>query len=381
MSTTPPEPPPSPPAAPPPRRSRLGGCLLVLSLLGNVILLGTAVTIAIWPLVPDDSDDLEERHFLGNKSATNKIAIVRISGVLVEGNTGFATQQLLTASKDKHVKAVLLRIDSPGGTISASEELHRSIVDLRDNTGRVSGGSGPKPVFASMGGIAASGGYYIAMPAQKIVAEPVTITGSIGVFAALPNVAELAHNNGIRVELIKAGSIKAGGSMFHKLTPDERQPWQDVVDHAYDRFLAVVSEGRPKLTRDVLVNDKIRREVPKYDEKGNVILGPNGKPEMVPHVRYRADGGTYTAPQAKELGLVDDLSDLPTAVKRAAESVGLTDFRAITYDRPKSVAEQLLGVNLSQSTPPSTEWMRTAMSPKLWYLTPGYESAGLLAGQ
>src|SRR6185312_4926354 len=115
---------------------------------------------------------------------------------------------------------------------------------------------GPKPVSVSMGALAASGGYYVASAGKPISAEPSTITGSIGVFAALPNVAKLANDNGVKVELIKAGDIKASGSFFHEMSPQERQTWQDTVDSAYDLFLDRVSAGRPlskpQLRDDVL---------------------------------------------------------------------------------------------------------------------------------
>ncbi len=369
--TTPPEP------NPPRRRFRFGGCLFVLSLLGNVVLAAVAVTVAVWPVIPDDPDALTERHYLGSAKATDKVAVVKVTGVLVEGNTAFALRQLSTAAKDKHVKAVVVRIDSPGGTVSASEDVYRAIVDLRDDTGRVAKGSGPKPVVASMGAIAASGGYYVAMPAKTVVAEPICITGSIGVFAALPNLSGLAERNGVEMKLVKAGDIKAGGSMFHKLSPEERQPWQDMVESAYDRFLTVIAAGRPGLTRERMVNDKIRRDVPKYDDKGNVVTGPDGKPVTLSLTRYRADGGTFTPTQAKELGLIDDIADLPAAVKLAAAAAGLSDYQAITYDRPRTPSEILLGMQVSAHFPSGVERLADAATPRLWFLTPGYESAVL----
>src|SRR5262249_34264757 len=153
---------------------------------------------------------------------------------------------------DSHVKAVVLRIDSPGGTVGASEELYQCIINVRDNTGRRFPGTAPKPVTVSMGDLAASGGYYIAVAGNPIVAEKTTVTGSIGVFAAFPNVAEWADKNGVRLELVKAGNIKASGSFFHKLAPEERQTWQDTVDSAYENFLEVIAKGRPGLTTEVL---------------------------------------------------------------------------------------------------------------------------------
>jgi protease-4 len=363
-------------ATPPPRRRHW---LLVLSLLANLVLLVLLVLVLVAPSSDSSTSDVIEKHYSGERSADNKVAIIHVSGVLMEGRTAFPLHEIKRAAKDKNVKAVVVRIDSPGGTITASEDLHRALVHLRDNTHTRFEGTGPKPLVASMGSIAASGGYYIATPASKIVAERTTITGAIGVFAALPNVAELAHNHGVKVELIKAGDIKASGSPWQTMTPDERQPWQDMVNHAYDRFLDVVAEGRLGLDKQKLVADKQQRQIPKYDDKGNPLKGPDGKPVMVTVSRYRADGGTYTPPQAKELGLIDDIADLPTAVRLAAEAAGLTHYRAVSYTKQKSLVEQVLGMELRQPAAPlSAEALAAAATPRLWYLAPGYDVTGAL---
>src|SRR5262249_52706589 len=153
----------------------------------------------------------------------------------------------------------------------ASDDLHKALMRMRDGKSPRVPDARPKKLVASMGSIAASGGYYIAMPAEQVFAEPTTITGSIGVFASLPNVSEMGHKAGLRMELIKAGAIKASGSPFHELTPQERQPWQDMVDHAYERFLDVVAAGRPRLSKANLRGDALfEHEILQRDEKGNV---------------------------------------------------------------------------------------------------------------
>src|SRR6185437_6584976 len=124
------------------------------------------------PSSSSNTSDVIEKHYSGERSADSKVAIVRVAGVLMEGQTAFALHEIERAAKDKNVKAVVVRIDSPGGTISASEDLHRALVQLRDNTHTRFEGTGKKPLVASMGSIAASGGYYVATPAGKIVAEP-----------------------------------------------------------------------------------------------------------------------------------------------------------------------------------------------------------------
>lgn len=361
---------PSPPAG----RSRGTGIVLVLSLLANLAL-AVFLVIALTAPAQPAAAGLVERHYSGDADAADKVAVVRITGVLMDGTIGHALRQIERAAKDPAVKAVVVRINSPGGTITASEDLHRALTELRDNTHPRFAGTGPKPLIASMGDMAASGGYYVAMPARTVLAEPTTITGSIGVFAALPNVSEFARDNGVKLILVKAGDLKAGGSPLQELSPGERQPWQDLVDHAYDRFLTVVSEGR-KIPRERLVGEKTERFVPKYDDKGNPLKGPDGKPEQVRVARYRADGGIFTPPQAKELGLIDEVATLPTAVRLAAEAAGLSRFRGVIYDRQKSLVEQALGVDLRQPAAPlGMESLAHAVSPRVWYLTPGHELA------
>ncbi len=367
-------------SAPPPLagRGRGLGLLLVLSLLANLAFVAVLVLTVVGPSEPAGGG-LIERHYSGEPDAADKVAVVRITGVLMDGSIDNALRQIERAARDPAVKAVVVRINSPGGTISASEGLHRALTQLRDNTHTRFQGTAPKPLIASMGDIAASGGYYVAMPARTVLAEPTTITGSIGVFAALPNVSDFTKEHGIKLILIKAGDLKAGGSPLQSLSPAERQPWQDLVSHAYDRFLTVVSEGRG-IPRERLVGEKAERSVPKYDDKGNPLTGPDGKPEMIRVARYRADGAIYTPPQAKELGLIDEVATLPEAIRQAAQAAGLTHYRGVVYDRKKSLVEQLVGVDIRQRSAPLTaDVLASATTPKVWYLAPGYEIAAVLA--
>jgi protease-4 len=373
MSTTPP---PTPPA---PRARR--GCLLPLlllvlfvSLLLNlaVLLVGTGAVSN--PLDPDPAA-VTERFLLGDPNARDKVAVVRVTGVLTGDGIQYPLRQLEAAAKDPKVRAVVLRVDTPGGTVTASEELYQNVVNLRDDTGRRFKGTGPKPVSVSMGGLATSGGYYVAAAGKPISAERTTITGSIGVFVAIPNVAGWTKDHGVKLELIKAGGVKAAGSFFHELSPQERQTWQDTVDSAYDRFLEVVAAGRPGLTdqdlRDKVVVD---RPVPKRDEKGNPL------PEQVRYTRTLADGGTFPATEAVKFGLVDRIADLPAAVRAAAEANGLGAFRAVAYDRTPGWLERLTGLQLrNRVLAPDAGDLANALTPRLWYLSPAVD-VGLLSG-
>jgi protease IV len=342
---------------------------LFLSLLVNLAVALVYFGAIDNPLEPDPGN-LTERFFLGDPDARDKIAVVRVSGVISDSAIKYPVRQLEAAAKDRRVKAVVLRIDSPGGMVSASDELYRNIVNLRDNNGRRFKGSGPKPVSVSMGGVAASGGYYVAVAGHPISAETTTITGSIGVFAALPNVAEWAKEHGVKVELVKAGGIKASGSFFHTLSPEERQTWQDTVDNAYDQFLGVIAANRPKLTpaelRDKIIID---RPITERDEKGNPKLDAKGNLVQVRYTRTRADGGTFTAADAKAHDLIDKIEDLPDAIRGAAAAAGLGSFKAVVYDRTPGLLERLTGFQIgNRRALPDLADVSAALTPRLWYL-------------
>lgn len=375
-----PDPAPSPPPITPPTPRAKRGCLLplvlvalFLSLFGNAllfILLAQDIGSAF-----DPEPALDERFLLGDRDAADRVAVIRIEGLIADATSAYPIRQMERAARDRHVKAVVLRVDSPGGTVTASDELYRCLVDLRDDTGRRFPGTGPKPVRVSMGGLAASGGYYVAMAGKPVAAERTTITGSIGVFAALPNVAELAHKHGVKVELVKAGGIKGSGSFFHDMTADERQTWQDTVDAAYDTFLGVVAAGRG------LPSDKLRDEVvidttiPERDEKGNPKV-VDGKPVTARYTRKRADGGTFTADQALKFGLIDTVEDLPATIRGAAAAAGLTKFKAVVYDRPPGLLDLVLGGQLrAQAEPFDPRNLSSALTPRLWYVCPTADGA------
>ena len=350
---------------------------LLVSLAVNLVFV-LGYTGAISDPLSDAPDGVDESFYLGDANARDKIAVVRVSGVITEGGIAYPVRQLRAAAADRRVKAVVLRIDSPGGTVSASEELFQCVVNVRDNTGRRFPGTAPKPVSVSMGALAASGGYYIAVAGNPIVAEKTTITGSIGVFAALPNVADWAHDHGVKLELVKAGGIKASGSFFHKLSPEERQTWQDTVDNAYDSFLDAIAKGRPGLTPEALRKDVVlERMVATRDEKGNPVV-ENGKSVEVKYTRVRADGGTFTAAQAQQFKLIDGIEDLPAAVRSAATRAGLTNFKAVVYDKTPGLLEKLTGVQIkSGSGALELPDVSANLTPRLWYLSPSADS-GLL---
>jgi protease-4 len=203
-------------------------------------------------------------------------------------------EELEKAEQDKRIKAIILRINSPGGMVTASDMIYHEIMSFQARTGR--------PVVASMMDLGTSGAYYIAQAANRIIAHPTTVTGSIGVIMVRPDIEGLMAKLGIRTTEIKSGELKAMGSPFKPLSPEEQRVFQGVIDEMYNRFLRVVMDGRKGLS-----------------------------PEKI---RALADGRIYTAQQALESGLIDEIGYLSDAVELAQQLAGLDHARVIMYHRP-----------------------------------------------
>ncbi len=375
---------PPPPAPLPRQRMSLWGGLFrgafFMFFLASIALNALIVFLFITVGLSDGETALRKHHHSGKRGAADKIALVRVDGLLMEGLINYAQKQIDEAAEDSNVKAVVLRINSPGGSITASDDLHKRIHDLR--FGNPQKKTQPKKLVVSMGSLAASGGYYIAMPAEYLVAERTTITGSIGVYASFPNIADLADKYGFRMETIKAGAVKDSGSMFHHMTPQERKIWQDMVDHAYRQFVTVVEEGRPKLKGKLTKDLVIKEEIAAADDKGNSLLDGNGQAKKVPFTRIRADGGIFTADQAKEFGLIDEIGYQETAIAEARKLAGLgEDYEVFTYDRPIAIMNMLLGEEKANPHESRMDLrsLSQAATPRLWYLSSQSDLAGLLA--
>ena len=254
----------------------------------------------------------------GCAGGKEKVAVIPLSGTIA----GVSQQGLLTTSgissslvrgylkkaeSDDKVKAVVLRIDSPGGSAAASQEIASEIRRFKEDTG--------KPVVVSMGDMAASGGYYISVYADKIVASPSTLTGSIGVISQFIYIQGLLEKLGLEMETIKAGEHKDMGT--RPLTDEERQIMQDITDDLYEQFVAAVAEGR---------------ELPVAD------------------VEVLATGQLYSGNQALDLGLVDELGGLDRAIELAAGMAGIAAPEVEEYGLPSSLLESLLG-GLTQFSP------------------------------
>jgi protease-4 len=227
----------------------------------------------------------------------DKIAIVEIRGVITQSSG--IIEEIHQYVDDEGVKAIILRIDSPGGGVGPSQEIHREILKIKAK----------KRVVASLGSVAASGGYYIACASDRIVANPGTITGSIGVLMEFTNIEELFKKIGIKGVVVKSGELKDIGSPFREMTPEERKIIQGVIDNVHQQFIQAVAEGR-KLDRSKVI------EI--------------------------ADGRILTGEQAKQLGLVDQIGNLQDAIDTTAKMVGIEGKPNILYPKRRISLWELL---------------------------------------
>src|SRR5215213_2116049 len=218
------------------------GGLMALGLIGLAIVAVVLILAAGGPTAPPVYD---EEYVAGD--GRDIVAVVPVEGTIAPAdNTLGGTQPTTTpegfadalrqAGQDTSVVAVVIQVNSPGGGVTASDEMHQSILDFKKNTG--------KPVVVSMGDTAASGGYYISTAADRIVANETTLTGSLGVIIPLNNYAEAANKYGIKQVVIKSGKYKDMGSAFREMTPDEREIYQSIVNQDYSEFVDVISDGR-----------------------------------------------------------------------------------------------------------------------------------------
>lgn len=215
-----------------------------------------------------------------------RVAVLEVEGIILDSQPYL--DSLSKINKDDGIKAIVLRIDSPGGAVGPSQEIYSEILKLREK----------KPVIATLGSVGASGGYYIACAAQKILANPGTITGSIGVIAQFVSYEQLLKWAKLDVEVIKSGEFKDVGSPFKKMTETEKQYMQQLIDNVYSQFKLAVSKARGIDSKEM---DKI------------------------------ADGRIFTGEQAKNLKLIDELGTLSDAVSLAGTLSGIKGEPNVSY--------------------------------------------------
>jgi len=248
---------------------------------------------------------LEEKTVSGK--GKDKILMVDISGIITdEKKTGFSVltgeadmvsrikEELVRAKKDERVKSLILRINSPGGTVTASDVIYHEIMQFRKETG--------KKVIACIMDLGTSGGYYIAASADTIIAHPTTVTGSIGVIMLNLSIEGLLQKIGIADTSIKTGEHKDMGSPLKMMTEEERKIFLDILNAMYERFLCAIEENRAGLSME--------------------------------KIRALADGRIYSARQALENGLVDQIGYLDDAVLIAKKEAGIEEARVVLYHRP-----------------------------------------------
>ncbi|MDQ4106000.1 MAG: signal peptide peptidase SppA [Actinomycetota bacterium] len=280
----------------------------------------------------------DEEYVLGE--GDRKIAVVPVEGVIsttdstLRGPVPATTPEglrdaLRQAGEDDGVEALILEVNSPGGGVTASDQMYRLIEDFKR--------SSDKPVVVSMGNTAASGGYYISTAADEIVANETTVTGSLGVILQLTDLSEAADKLGVEQEIIKSGRFKDMGSPFRDLTPQERDIFQSIVNDSYNQFVQVIVDGR---------------NLPEEE------------------VRELADGRIYSGLQAKELDLVDELGGIEEAARIARERANVDEATVVRYVRPPSLSD-LLRVRLAPQEPEIAQVMEATglnLEPIPYYL-------------
>lgn len=227
----------------------------------------------------------------------SRIALVKIEGPILDSRD--IVEEIKEHTKDHSIKAIILRIDSPGGAVAPSQEIYEQVKKA----------AVAKKVVVSMGSIAASGGYYIAAPADLIIANPGTLTGSIGVIMEIPNIEGLMSKIGVTTEVIKSGKHKDMASVFRKMGPEERELLQGVMDNVHEQFIKAVAAGRKLKIEDV---------------------------------RLIADGRIFSGEQAKTQKLVDELGTLEDTVKKTAELVGISGEPDLVEKKEKTSFMELL---------------------------------------
>lgn len=253
-------------------------------------------------------DDLTETVVMEDESAgwfANKVAMIDVTGMIMDAQRpGIPTpgenpvarfsEALQRAGKDSAVKAVIVRINSPGGTVTASDLMFREVKHFKETH--------HKPVVVLMGDVAASGGYYLACSGDEIIAHPTTVTGSIGVIIQTINFAEGMSRIGIRADSITSGPNKAMGSPFEPMPKEHRELLQGLVNEFYDNFKSIVAANRPGLKQE--------------------------------NMNWITDGRVVTGRRAAEVGLVDRTGDLRDAFASAKSRAKITSARLVKYHRP-----------------------------------------------
>ena len=302
-------------------RRLLIGFLLASIMLNLLLLLSAAMQAA------GNAGTVPVRFHSGDKTASDQLAIINITGTIMPPFTERWRKQIVAATKDDRVKGVLLVVDSPGGLVADSHQIYHDLQKLKQK----------KPIYVAMKRLAASGGYYVAMGGgtdSKIFVEPTTWTGSIGVIIPRYNASELAERVGVKVEPLTTGPLKDTLSPFRNLTDHERDVWKEIMDDSFDRFVDVIHENREPLSEEA--------------------------------VRALATGQIYTANQAIKNGMADEVGYEEDALVALAKATGLTTYKTVEYTSPTSLLDVFLG-NAQAPTSPLEQLLDAATPKALYY--------------
>ena len=276
-----------------------------------------------------DVDGATEQYHSGDREASAKIARINVSGTIMPPFTKHILEDIKKAKDDDKVKGVLLVVDSPGGLVSDSHEIYHRLTELRAK----------KPIVVSMKGMAASGGYYVSMGAgkeAKIFAEPVTWTGSIGVIIPHYDISKLASDFGVKVEPLKTGEFKDALSPFKPISDAEHKIWENVLNQSFETFLTIIDENRDTLDLDA--------------------------------ARKIATGQIYTAKDAKQLGMIDEIGYEDDAVESLKKQLNLSEARVVHYHHAASLSEILTGS--AEARDPRAMWkslLETSVPRAMYY--------------
>ena len=308
-------------------------CLLVL--IGQWTMLGEYF---------DTSEGIEEKFVSGETLGDDKIAIISIEGVIMEGD-GFVKRQIDRIREDENVKAVVVRVDSPGGTVTGSDYIYHHLKKLREEKSL--------PMVVSMGSMAASGGYYVSMAVgdqeNSIYAEPTTTTGSIGVIIPHYDISGLLAKFDVKDDSIASGERKQMLSMTRPITPDHRELIEGYINESFGRFKEIIKEGRPAFAKDASALDQL------------------------------ATGEIFSADQALKQGLVDKIGFVEEAIDRAIELAKLDKdkVRVVKFKRPANLFD-LSAMAMGQTPAPSgISQLLELSAPRAFYLAtslPGISS-------
>lgn len=290
----------------------------------------------------------------------NKIAIVPIEGIITSDTSDRGSynmvylieDQLKMAARDERVKAVILTVNSPGGEVMASDDINNAIATFQEKSG--------KPVVAWMSSVAASGGYYVSVPCRWIVANELTITGSIGVIMNTYNYRGLMDKIGLRPEVYKSGRFKdmlSPDRRDEEILPEERTMLQNLIEETFTKFKDVVAQGRAAAASQ---NRKSQ------DDKGR---------ELSPTWTEYADGRILSGKQAYNFGFVDELGNLETAVARAKKLAGISDASLVEYQQLFDLSSFFRLLGKSEGRALKVDWgveLPNAKAGQMYFLAPSF---------